>query len=107
MPSNGNFLKKVKDSWPLILGFVSILAWIITSIASASVSVGAVKHELQDHEEKIVSTEEDLKSHKDNGSHKNTSERLIKLESDVNHIQTTQSENFKDIKDQLNTLLDL
>ena len=99
-----NFLGKIRFYWPIIAGFVALLAWAITSIATASVSVSTVEHILEDHSGEISKVSRDMDTHKNEGNHPKTNERLVKLESEVRHLQTTQSENFKDIKKQLNIM---
>ena len=106
--SNGTqptqFIGKVLHYWPIIVGTVAFLAWAIASIAAASVNVAVVEGAVKDHSDQIKAVSGDVESHRKDGDHPRTNERLIKLESEVKHIQTTQTENFKDIKKQLNTM---
>jgi TolA-binding protein len=95
------FTDKVLKLWPILVGTVAFLAWAIASIAAASVNVATAETALKDHSDKIEKVSKSVDNHKHSGDHPRTNERLIKLESEVKHIQNTQTQNFKDIKKQL------
>jgi len=95
------FTDKVLKLWPILVGTVAFLAWAIASIAAASVNVATAETTIQNQQVKLDSLVKGVEAHKHSGDHPRTNERLIKLESEVKHIQNTQTQNFKDIKKQL------
>ena len=103
--SNGGsnkFLEKVQTYWPVIAGVCVAIAWITSTIISASFSMASVKAEVSNNSEEIKENESNIKARTkvDNKINK----RLTVLETEVTHIRTNQSENHKDIKKQLDTM---
>ena len=104
MPSG--FWGTVRTNWPLIVGTVALLAWIVGQIVSASVTMADVNERIRTTESDVVEISKDLDQHEKAGSHPQINERLIRVETEVIHINTTQSQSFKDIKSQLNVMQD-
>jgi len=96
------FLEKVKGNWILISAFVVVSAWVIGQVIIVTNAVTIVQYEIKDNKKHISEIKLDTKEHvtSDTG-HSKLSERMIKVETEVKHINTMQTTNFKDIKDQL------
>jgi len=103
--SNGGsnkFLEKVQTYWPVIAGVCVAIAWITSTIISASFSMASVKSEVSNNAKDISENQENIKGRARVDGKIN--KRLTVLETEVTHIRTHQSENHKDIKKQLDTM---
>ena len=102
-----DFVSKLKNAWPFVLAFIAILSWIVSQAVTASDFQGKVSR----NEENIESVSNnvdkvsgDVGVHEKEGVHPQLNEKLIRLETDVNHIKIHQSTNFSEIKDTLNIM---
>ena len=81
---------------------VAVLSWAISQSIMAASAITTMKSEIKNNQTGVELVSSVVEDHVNSESgHSKISERLIKLESDVGHIDTTQSDNFRDIKDQL------
>ena len=102
--SEKDFSTKVKTYWPIFAGVCVAVAWTVTSLLSASLSLAEVQSNVDFNKRDIeeVSTE----TTNQGKSISKVNERLIVLESEVKHIRTNQTENHKDIRKRLDDLMD-
>ena len=99
---SNKFLAKVQTYWPVVAGVCVAIAWVTSSLISATFSMASVKAEVSNNIEDIRDNEDSIKARaKVDGK---ISKRLTVLETEVTHIRTHQSENHKDIKKQLDTM---
>ena len=103
--ANG-FLSSVKGYWPLILGVVAVISWFTSQLVTASFTVADVNDSITRNAEEISDLDKDLDKHQEGDGHPQMNERLIRVETEVNHINRTQSQSFQDIKTQLNVMQD-
>ena len=99
--SNG-LLQRLKDYWPFAVGIGGALVWIVTSLITASLSLAAIQSDVSTNKKEITDISSDMKEQDKSSTQLN--ERMIKVESEVTHIKTHQTENHRDIKDQLNIM---
>ena len=99
-------LDTMKKHWHLVVGVVAVLSWFTSQVVTASYTMADVNDSIQSNQEKIVDLEEDVEKHQDGDGHPQLNERLIRVETEVIHINRTQSQSFQDIKEQLNTMQD-
>jgi hypothetical protein len=99
-------LSTMKKHWHLVVGVVAILSWFTSQVVTASATLSDVNDSIQNNQEKIVDLESDLDKHQEGDGHPQLSERLIRVETEVIHINRTQSQSFQDIKTQLNVMQD-
>ena len=103
--ANG-LLKSIKGYWPLILGVVAVISWFTSQIVTASFTVADVNDSITRNAEDIGELDKDLNKHQEGDGHPQLNERLIRVETEVIHINRTQSQSFQDIKTQLNVMQD-
>ena len=92
-------LKRLKAYWPFAVGLGGALVWIVTSLITASLSLAAIQSDVSTNKEEITEISSEMKDQDKSSTQLN--ERMIKVESEVNHIKVHQTENHRDIKDQL------
>lgn len=100
----GGILDTVKKHWHLVLAVVAFLLWFSNQVSSASSTMADITDSIQHSQEKIVDLEEDVEKHEESVGHPQVNERLIRVETELIHINRSQSEGFQDIKLQLNTM---
>ena len=93
---------KIRENWGVIVSLAALFAWIISQIIIATNSIAMTTLAIEDNKRNIQEVRAEAKSHTNSDTgHSKVAERLIKVETEVKHINTTQTTNFKDIKDQL------
>ena len=95
----GGVLKRIKDYWPLVVTLGGVLVWVVTSLITGSLSLAAIQADVSSNKEEIIDISVDMKEQDKSAVKLN--ERMIKVESEVNHIRVHQTENHEYIKDQL------
>ena len=96
------FWAKVKDNWGVIVSLAALFAWIISQIIIATNSIAVTNIAIEDNKQHIQEVKTTAKEHMTSETgHTKVAERLIKVETEVKHINTTQTVNFSEIKDQL------
>lgn len=102
MASSTTFWSKIRDNWGIIVSLAALFAWIISQIVVVTNAVAVTKIAIDNNKKYVQEVKSEVKSHTDSDTgHAKVAERLIKVETEVKHINTTQTTNFKDIKDQL------
>ena len=105
MPESQSLFRRIKQNWEFMVGAAALFAWIITQIIVAMNSISVANMSIAENKEDIQEVQVKIKEHDTSGSsHFTLSERMTKVEAEVKHIQTTQTINFRDIKDQLKTI---
>ncbi len=100
--ANMSFWEKVKDNWGIICTLVAVFAWIISQVIVATNAISVAQASIVDNKKSIIEAKEETHAHvKSETGHSKVAERLIKVETEVKHINTTQTSNFRDIKEQL------
>ncbi len=100
----GSILESLKKHWYLVLAIVGFLVWFTDKVVEASNTLSDVHESIQDNEDEIVELKKDAEKHETSVGHSQLSERLIRVETELVHINKSQSESFQDIKLQLNIL---
>tara|TARA_R100001126_G_C4700899_1_gene90175 strand:+ start:63 stop:404 length:342 start_codon:yes stop_codon:yes gene_type:complete len=100
----GGILDAVKKHWYLVLAIVGALSWFTSQVVGASATMADINDSIQRNQEKIVDLEEDVEKHEEGVGHPQVNERLIRVETELIHINRSQLESFQDIKLQLNTM---
>lgn len=95
-------LQRVKAYWPFLVGIGGALVWVITSLITASLSMAAIQSDVSTNKKEVSNISVEIKDQDKSAVKMN--ERLIKVESEVNHIRVHQKENHEDIKHQLTIL---
>jgi len=96
------FWTKLRDNWGVIVSLAALFAWIISQIIMATNSIAVTNLAIEDNKQHIQEVRDVAKDHMSSDTgHSKVAERLIKVETEVKHINTTQTVNFRDIKDQL------
>jgi len=95
-----DLIAKLKYVWPFVLSFIGLLSWAVSQAVTVSESQAQIDRNTTSVEE----IEEEIDAHEKEGQHPQLSEKLIRLESDVNHIKTNQSTNFESIKGTLDVM---
>ena len=103
---DGGILNAIKKHWYLVLALAAALSWFTSQVVDASATMSDINDSIQRNQEKIVDLEGDVEKHQDGDGHPQFNERLIRVETEVIHINRTQSQSFQDIKEQLNTMQD-
>ena len=99
------FWSKLRDNWGIIVSLAALFAWIISQIIIASSAIVVTNLAIDDNKQSIQEVRTATKEHMSSETgHAKVAERLIKVETEVKHINTTQTTNFKDIKDQLKVI---
>jgi hypothetical protein len=102
MSETTTFWTKVRENWGIIVSLVALLAWIVSQIIIVSNALAVQTLTVEDNKQSIEEVKSEAKSHTSSDTgHSKVAERLIKVETEVKHINMTQTTNFKDIKDQL------
>ena len=105
MSNSQGLYGKMRENWGIIVSLVALFAWIITQIIVATQEISTMQHVLQDTQKGVDMGRQQFEAHTGSETgHYKLSARLIKVETEVNHINTTQKTNFKDIKEQLKTI---
>ena len=105
MSDANGFFSKVKSNWGIIVALCGLFAWIIAQVINVTYSISAANASIDNNKQDIEATQTQMAEHKSSETgHYKLSERMIKVETDVNHINITQTTNFKDIKDQLKVI---
>ena len=105
MANSVTLWSKVKDNWGIIVSLVALFAWIISQIIIATNAIAITSLAIEDNKHSIHEVRTESRNHmKSETGHSKVAERLIKVETEVKHINTTQTANFKDIKDQLKVI---
>ena len=105
MASSVTFGSKIRDNWGVIVSLVALFAWIISQIIIATNAIAVTNLSIDDNKRSIEEVKKDTKLHMNSDTgHAKVAERLIKVETEVKHINTTQTTNFRDIKDQLKVI---
>jgi len=93
---------KVRENWGVIVSVAALFAWIIGQIVLVTNSIAMTGLALEDNKRHIQEIRSEAKAHMSSDTgHSKVAERLIKVETEVKHINVTQTTNFRDIKDQL------
>ena len=82
-------LDTMKKHWHLVVGVVAVLSWFTSQVVTASYTMADVNDSIQSNQEKIVDLEEDVEKHQDGDGHPQLNERLIRVETEVIHINRT------------------
>lgn len=102
MGEAATFWTKVRENWGVIVSLVALLAWIVSQIIIVTNAIAVTSLAIEDNKQDIEEIKLEAKSHTSSDTgHSKMAERLIKVETEVKHINMTQTTNFKDIKDQL------
>ena len=105
MANSITFLTKVRDNWGIIVSLAALFAWIIGQIIIVTNSIAVTNLAIEDNKQHIQEVKITAKEHMTSETgHTKVAERLIKVETEVKHINTTQTVNFSEIKDQLKTI---
>ena len=97
-----DWVRKVRENWVFVVSAVGALSWLTSQAIIATTAITTAQAEIKSNRDSIEVISSSMDAHVESPSgHNRITERLIKLESDVSHIDSTQSDNFKDIKDQL------
>ena len=99
---SNKFLAKVQTYWPVIAGICVAVAWIVSTMISATFSMASVRAEVVNNSEEIKENEDNIKARTKVDNKINR--RLTVLETEVKHIRTDQVENHREIKKQLDTM---
>lgn len=96
------FWAKVKDNWGVIVSLSALFAGIISQIIIVANAVAVTNIAIEDNKQRLQEVKITAKEHMTSETgHTKVAERLIKVETEVKHINTTQTVNFSEIKDQL------
>ena len=100
----GGTLDAIKKHWYLVLGIAGFLLWFTSQVVAASGTLSDLHESINHNEEEILDLKEDVEKHETSVGHPQLSDRLIRVETELVHINKSQSESFQDIKLQLNIL---
>jgi len=95
-------LARLRAYWPIIVSIGCLLLWGVTSSVSAALSLATIQSDVELNKEKVGAISKEMKVQ--DKTSQDTSDRLLKVEIEVNHIRVYQKENHKEIKQQLNTM---
>ena len=105
MANSVTFWSKMKDNWAIIVSLAALFAWIISQIIIAANAIAVTNLDIADNKQNIQEVRTENRAHTNSETgHAKVAERLIKVETEVKHINTTQTTNFRDIKDQLKVI---
>lgn len=102
MSETVTFWAKMKDNWGVIVSLSALFVGIISQIIVVANAVAVTNIAIEDNKQRLQEVKITAKEHMTSGvGHTKVAERLIKVETEVKHINTTQTVNFSEIKDQL------